>query len=64
MTPRQRDALAWVREVGEATPWQARRAGYQLRTLDALAHQGRVDTETRPGRVKPYTVWRAKETTA
>jgi hypothetical protein len=50
--------------VGEATPWQARRAGYQLRTLDALAREGRVDAETRPGRVKPYTVWRAKETVA
>jgi hypothetical protein len=59
MTPRQRDALRWLEQVGEANQFAVHRAGYQQRTLDALADQGRITRVMVQGRVKPFAVYHA-----
>ncbi len=61
MTARQKDAITWLRKVGEANQFAVRRAGYQVRTFDAPAEQGRIQVEVRPGRVKPFNVYRVGE---
>lgn len=61
MTPRQRDALRWLEGVGEANEFAVHRAGYQARTLDALAKQGRIDRTMVQGRIKPYAIYATHE---
>jgi hypothetical protein len=57
MTTRQKDALRWLEQVGEANQFAVHRAGYQQRTLDALVEQGRVVLRVVQGRVRPFNVY-------
>jgi hypothetical protein len=58
MTPRQRDALRWLEQVGEVSEWTLNRTKpFQARTLDALAEQGRIHVQVVEGRTRPYRVW-------
>ena len=63
MTPRQKEALRWLETVGEANQFAVHRAGYQQRTLDALADQGRIARVMVQGRVKPFAVYYAARLT-
>ena len=61
MTPRQKDALQWLEQVGEANEFAVHRAGYQHRTLEALRTKGRVHGELVQGRCRPYWVYSTHE---
>lgn len=61
LTPRQREALAWLPTVGKATPMTLKRHGYSLRTMYALAQRGLIEQEYRPtGRGSGFPVFRPK----
>lgn len=46
MTPKQREALAWLAKHGPVYSWEVRRrSGFQARTFEALAEKGKVQVE-------------------
>jgi len=57
VTARQRDAIRWLQANQPASQFQVRRAGFQLRTFDALAEQGHIHARTVAGRVRPFHVY-------
>jgi hypothetical protein len=57
VTARQRDAIRWLEANEPASQFEVRRAGFQLRTFEALHEQGLIHARVVAGRVRPFHVY-------
>ncbi len=62
LSPRQAEALAWIRRVGKATRTTLRHHGYTEQTMAALVRRGLATVEHVSQRIGgTYSVWRPVE---